>query len=99
MDKDTAAAKTGNSGTDRIVSFDYLRIAAAAAVAVIATAGVGTTPRKITSAPTEQSPAAIADSSISEEARVSLPITNKGRRRRHQAHFGSKFAYCFDEEG
>ena len=38
MDKDTAAAKAGNSGTDRIVSFDYLRVAAAAAIMLLHTA-------------------------------------------------------------
>ena len=43
-----------------------------------ATAGVGISPKSITSAPTEQRPAEIADSSICEEARVSIPIRTLG---------------------
>ena len=45
----------------------------------IATAGVGMVPTGFTSLPTEQSPAIRADSSMSEEMRVSLPITTVGR--------------------
>ena len=43
-----------------------------------ATAGVGTTPKTITSAPTLQSPAVIAFANISEEILVSIPITKRG---------------------
>ncbi len=45
-----------------------------------ATAGVGTTPRVRTLAPMLQSPAAMAFSSISEDRRVSLPISTRGCR-------------------
>ncbi len=44
-----------------------------------ATAGVGTTPRGITSAPDEQIPAMRAASSISEDILVSFPIVINGR--------------------
>ena len=43
-----------------------------------ATAGVGTTPNCITFAPTEQSPAVSAPSSISDERLVSIPIRTHG---------------------
>ena len=46
-----------------------------------ATAGVGTTPSTITSAPVEHSPAVRDIISISEEMRVSMPTANTGRRR------------------
>ena len=44
-----------------------------------ATAGVGMTPKSVTSAPTEVSPATMAASSIGEETRVSIPMRNRGR--------------------
>ena len=43
-----------------------------------ATAGVGTVPKGITSPPMEQMPAISADSSISEEIRVSFPMAMTG---------------------
>ena len=43
-----------------------------------ATAGVGSTPKGITSPPTEQMPQMSAASSISEEMRVSLPMVMRG---------------------
>jgi len=46
-----------------------------------ATAGVGTTPSMMTSAPTEHSPAAQAIASMSDEMRLSMPTTNTGRLR------------------
>src|ERR671918_489103 len=44
-----------------------------------ATAGVGTMPTRRTSPPAEQAPAAMADSSIRPEIRLSRPMTRRGR--------------------